>query len=752
MAKDNVDKTESGNASEFLKKLKDFALVVGEECPEGHRRDPASGACLPIAGMDHTAFTRSLNDDQGPEWRGEVDKTNETFDDEENIADRAEVAVDAEAMEDRESCAHGTTFSFIQGRCVTLEEAETEDSDEFAMTEEGEYVEEAANGHEEVIALDPEGRRDPVNHDCPPNQFFDYKNRMCIPLNKDTVMASEDFDDEFKQEVATYAKLAISPPDVHDGHRHVATLDEEGNGVTSMQGYDETKHSHVVKGYVIQDAEAGEYTSRHLGYAVPEGVYIDRTDASEDAEGQETAAPIKSAQRRALPASAFGVPGKRKFPLDTCARVRNAMARFNQAKGLTSAEKATLRRKILARAKACNIEVKNFAKAETAADFRAVMEEMMPTKERVEETYGSEHDMKKKQGPCPPGMMWNPATKKCEKARGFIESVLEQGNHAEVVSKQPEGRRDTVNHDCPPGEIFDYKNRTCIPLDPSAKEGRNPGATASEEEGAKKDLAPLPKGKPARLPQDCPPGTIWDGDLRDCKPLDSRKKTKSAEAPAAGPGKDKDENGCGPGEFLNPVTKKCMPRKGAFKGKSEQEEAQAVPGNREGLTEEVPGKVKLPSDCPPGTIWDGTRRTCTPLSTMDKNRPSGSSGPQNPKDVANEAQIENLSLARVISHLDEIIKDEVDAGRKEKANVAARELPNEAFPPSLVSSTRRALMHHNPEVADAYDNETVDVARLRNALARVSSVEGFAAKAVEDAKDHLLFHAREIIKDRLGKN
>lgn len=680
--KKNVEEANETTPQSFLNELREFALVVGEECPEGHRRDPGSGRCLPMGSTDHTAFTRSLNDDQGDEWRGIVDKNRETFD----SASQKEVALDADEMDEPESCAEGTTFSFVQRQCVSLEEAERENSDEFAMTDEGEYVEEETEeaaapgqgGHKEITEMQPEGRRDTVNHECPPGQLFDYKLRECIPLNKDTVMASEEESEEASEE-----------------------------------------------------------------------------------ENKEEAAPITTKQRKGLSDSSFGVPGKRKFPLDTCARVRNAMARFNQAKGLTAGEKATLRRKILARAKACGIKVESFGKANTDAEFSAVFEELIAplrkaTEDRMAEYKAESEDMKKK-GPCPPGMEWDAKTKRCTKMRGFYEAIKDQANHSEIIAKQPAGRRDTVNHACPPGHLFDYKNRKCIPMDTSTNPGQ-PGDTtkAAEEDAAKRDLSPLPEGKPARLPQDCPKGTIWDGDLRKCKPLDSRKKTKSSEeeeaqAPANGPG-NKGGPGCPEGQFMNPVTKKCQPRKGAFKGKSGEEDADAKPGNREGLTQPPAGKVQHQSDCPEGTAWDAKNKICRPLDSMEKSRPDGAS-PQSPKDTASvESVVENMSLAKLISHLDEIIREDLAEGRKEKAKVAAKELPNEAFPPSLVGSTRRSLMHHTPEVTDPYDTETVDVARLRNALARVSKVDGYAEKAVEDARGHLVFHAREIVSRRLGKD
>lgn len=743
-------KLNSKQFEDLLQKAKEFALVVGEECPEKHRRDPGSGRCLPVSSIDHTEFTRSVNDDQGDFWRGLKDKDNETFDDD-RVADRAsqnreEALLDASEMDELESCSEGHVFSFVQKKCITLEEAEREDAGEYAFEEEGQ------NGHEDVIAKDPEGRRDTVNFQCPPNQFFDHKRRECIPLNKDTVMAAIDGLPEEEKAVYLSGRLGITTPDPLDGHYHLVTVDEEGNGKTSVSnsyhGERAYYHSHDVAEYMVKDFTEGGYTSRHFGHVIPRNLYEyeDMQHAEEVAQpaSSEVSKELKSKQRTALPDSAFGVPGKRKFPLHDCSHVRNAMARFNQAKGLTSGEKATLRRKILSRAKACNIEVENFAKATSEEDFDQVLREMLMTEDRVRQAYSAEEEAAR--GPCPPGMVWDMKMKKCMKAKGFVDNVLNRASHSEIIAKDPEGRRDTPGFQCPPGQVFDFARRECIPLNKDT-------VMASDDSGASRDLAPSPKGRPARLPQDCPKGTIWDADLEKCKPLDSRQKTKSEDesgqkAPS-GPGKDKDSKGCGPGEFFNPITKKCMPLPSKFKkSKSAEQAVHAQPGNREGLTDAVPGKVKLPSDCPPGTIWDGTRRTCTPLSTEEKTR-QGSPGPYNPKDLAT---VDKMSTAQLIKYLDQIIKEELASGRgREKADVAARDLPNEAFPPSLVSSTRRSLLHHNPNVEDAYDNQSVNVSRLRNSLARVSSLQGYSEMALEEATQHLLYHAREVVKAYLGK-
>lgn len=827
---------------ELLKSIKEFSLTIGEECPEGHRKDPRSGACLPMGSTDHTAFTRSLNNDYGPEWRGLKDKENQTF------ANR-EQALDAFDMDEPVSCGEGTTFSFVQRKCVSMAEAEVEDSETFARDMSENPVEVADNGHEEVVAKDPEGRRDPVGFECPSDEFFNYARRECIPLNKTTILASEIFSQEFKTEVARYGKVALTSPDPLDGHRHVVTVNEEGEGMTSVAigGLSTMQpHSHEVDEYEVAEyAGDGGYVSRHPGYislmdwdydndgdpyktmplsalskveqakelrskqrnALPSGSFgvpgkrkfplhdcshvrnamsrfnqakglspaeksalkskivskakacgikVDKfAKASTEAEyaavalEQEAffktvAEPITSKKRKGLSDSSFGVPGKRKFPLDSCGRVRNAMARFNQAKGLSSAEKATLRRKILSRAKACGIEVKNFAKANTAAEFDSLTQEMLRLEKRVMETYANTNT---KKGPCPPGMEWAAENKRCAKQRNFVASFLEQADHSDIIALDPEGRKDTPGFKCPSGEIFNFALRKCIPLDPSKKEGTQPGDTtkADVEGPPQRTLVPNPKGRPAKMPEDCPPGTIWMKAREVCIPLDTQDKIKSAlEALQARGAKDdkKDSKGgkCAPDEFFNPVMKKCTPKKGGFfKNKSDVEM-----NNREGLVPPPAGKVKLPEDCPAGTLWSAFLKVCRPLSTQDKIR-QGDPGPYDPKDLA------NMTEAQLIQVLDEMIQVAAIQGKPEKAVVDAKNLPNAAFPPSLIGNSRRSLMHHTADATDPYDSSTVDVSRLRNALARISKLDGYNSAAVAEAREHLLAHARELVVAYLGE-
>lgn len=48
---------------------------------------------------------------------------------------------------------------------------------------------------------------------------------------------------------------------------------------------------------------------------------------------------LSAEERKELPDSAYAFPGKRKEPLTDADHVRNAMARFNQTKGVTDAER-----------------------------------------------------------------------------------------------------------------------------------------------------------------------------------------------------------------------------------------------------------------------------------------------------------------------------------------------------------------------------------------------------------------------------
>lgn len=59
-------------------------------------------------------------------------------------------------------------------------------------------------------------------------------------------------------------------------------------------------------------------------------------------------ARLRSRRRRKLPASKFALPKQRKLPLTDAAHVRNAAARLNQVKGVSSSAKAGARRRLAA--------------------------------------------------------------------------------------------------------------------------------------------------------------------------------------------------------------------------------------------------------------------------------------------------------------------------------------------------------------------------------------------------------------------
>lgn len=772
MSNVNVDKTtevssDKNNFREFIKDIREFAITVDEVCPEGHRKDPSSGRCLPLGSLDHTSFTRSLNVDQGPQWRGDESKPD-------NTVFAAEVALDADDMTELDSCVEGTTFSFIQRKCISIEEADLENMDGNAREEE-DAAAPGQGGSQEIVNMQPEGRRDTVNHQCPTNEFFDYVLRKCIPLNKDTVLASEnaEINEEFKKAVAFFGKVAKTSPDPLDAHTHLVTVNQDGDGMTSVEigGLnDNYPHSHEVTGFDVTPHKEPktDYISRHPG---PVNPMEDANDQDEEitvpglfnsmSDEKEEAAPIKTKQRNALPSSSFGVPRTRGFPLDTCGRVRNAMARFNQAKGLSAGEKATLRRKILAAAKKCGIKVVNFAKAMTDVEFAKVVEELMLDIKSIRlDMYRSEDATL--QGPCPPGMLWTAGIKRCSQTRGFVDNLKrEQAQHADIVKHQPEGRRDPVGFQCPEGWFFDFTNRRCLPLDPSQK----PGTTTdkAEVEKSQRQLSPNPEGRPAQLPQDCPAGTIWDAKREVCIPLDSRKKIKSEEV-ATIPSQflknikknKKDDSGkhitkkdCGPDEFFNPILKKCVSKKDAFKkGKSKGETIEnAQSSNREGLTPSPAGQVRHATDCPPNTAFDPNGRICRPIDSTQKNRPTGST-PQSPTSIAS---IADMSVAQLVQQLDIIIKEQNVVENKDKDKTIAKNLPNAAFPPSLISAVKRSLMHHSSSVQDPYNHATVEVGRLRNAIVRSTTVEGFSEQAILDARAHLLYHAHAIIEEYLSK-
>ena len=74
----------------------------------------------------------------------------------------------------------------------------------------------------------------------------------------------------------------------------------------------------------------------------------------------EEAAPITTKKRNNLQNDTFAFPKQRKMPLDSCGRVRNAMARFSQVQGVSESEKRTAYRKIIRAANKCGIDASGF--------------------------------------------------------------------------------------------------------------------------------------------------------------------------------------------------------------------------------------------------------------------------------------------------------------------------------------------------------------------------------------------------------
>ncbi len=63
------------------------------------------------------------------------------------------------------------------------------------------------------------------------------------------------------------------------------------------------------------------------------------TEATWKPYGPATAGSLSSADKASLPATAFAFPRARKEPMTDATHVRDAMARFNQVKDVTDAER-----------------------------------------------------------------------------------------------------------------------------------------------------------------------------------------------------------------------------------------------------------------------------------------------------------------------------------------------------------------------------------------------------------------------------
>jgi len=75
-------------------------------------------------------------------------------------------------------------------------------------------------------------------------------------------------------------------------------------------------------------------------------------------------AKLDTAERKKIPDGQYAFPDERKEPLENAAHVRNAVARFNQVKGVSEAEKDAAWKRIKAAAKKFDVELDESSRKE----------------------------------------------------------------------------------------------------------------------------------------------------------------------------------------------------------------------------------------------------------------------------------------------------------------------------------------------------------------------------------------------------
>jgi hypothetical protein len=75
-------------------------------------------------------------------------------------------------------------------------------------------------------------------------------------------------------------------------------------------------------------------------------------------------ATLDTAERKKIPAKEFAFPDEGKEPLENAAHVRNAIARFNQVKGVSEAEKDAAWKRIKTAAKKFGVEMDESSRGE----------------------------------------------------------------------------------------------------------------------------------------------------------------------------------------------------------------------------------------------------------------------------------------------------------------------------------------------------------------------------------------------------
>jgi hypothetical protein len=78
-------------------------------------------------------------------------------------------------------------------------------------------------------------------------------------------------------------------------------------------------------------------------------------------EGRKPMAKLTKPARDRISTTKFAFPKQRKEPLENASHVRNAVARFNQVKGVTEAERRAAWKRIESAAKRYGVELKESA-------------------------------------------------------------------------------------------------------------------------------------------------------------------------------------------------------------------------------------------------------------------------------------------------------------------------------------------------------------------------------------------------------
>lgn len=180
-----------------------------------------------------------------------------------------------------------------------------------------------------------------------------------------------------------------------------------------------------------------------------------------------------------------------------------------------------------------------------------------------------------------------------------------------------------------------------------------------------------------------------------------------------------------------------------FKDKEiDQEHGPTIMGG--GLTNRpfIPGmrSVKMSEDAAPTAAVEGE-----PAPVSDSQSP-------NQKEQEEKKQAEEL-----LQQLDELQKanSTVALAKEKQSRPPDSQLPNAAFALMKKDATgkiiKRSLPHHGPNAKSGTENSSVDIGRLRNALARLNQTEGFSPAEIAAARRHLETHARALLKGRQTK-